>query len=112
MKRFLRKDLPLEKQEYLRNKDKEYHHKVRKIKPDYKEAQHKHYVENQEHYYLTNKKSVLKSKYGITWGEYQEMFERQNGVCAICKKTEENRMLAVDHRHDETKKVRGLLCGS
>jgi dCMP deaminase len=57
--------------------------------------------------------------YGITLKKYQEMFEIQNGACAICKQPESkmteggNRpvFLSVDHDH-ETGKVRGLLCNS
>ena len=58
----------------------------------------------------------LKEKYTITLNEYDEMYEKQNGVCAICGKPEKRRnawghilRLAVDHCHD-TGKIRGLLC--
>jgi len=49
------------------------------------------------------------SVYGITIQDYDRMLEEQRGVCAICKKPEKNRKLAVDHDH-ETGRVRGLLC--
>jgi len=58
---------------------------------------------------------TLRSMYGITIEQYDEMFSSQNGVCAICGKpeTQENRYgmrrLSVDHDH-KTKGVRGLLC--
>jgi hypothetical protein len=60
-------------------------------------------------------------KYGITLLQYNEILERQNGVCAICGKKEEKAQarkkhgekvidsLQVDHDH-ETGKIRGLLC--
>lgn len=48
-------------------------------------------------------------QYGITEGDYWEMFERQLGLCAICHKPESDIKLAVDHDH-ETGEVRGLLC--
>lgn len=59
----------------------------------------------------------LKKSYGIGIQEYNEMLERQHGVCAICEGTEKStahtskkiRTLAVDHCHS-TGKVRGLLC--
>ncbi len=62
----------------------------------------------------------LKYKYGLTLEEYNELLVKQNGLCAGCFKPETRhdhrtgkiRKLAVDHKHDETKKVRGLLCGS
>lgn len=64
---------------------------------------------------LTNRKARLKDRFGLTLKEYDQMFEAQGGVCAICgkKETAKNRYglkhLAVDHNH-ETKQVRGLLC--
>lgn len=54
-------------------------------------------------------------RYGISLDEYQALFDKQGGVCAICGKPE-TRMhkgvvarLSVDHDH-KTGKVRGLLC--
>ena len=58
----------------------------------------------------------IKDQYGITLEDYDQMFEQQNGVCAICHKSETAlsqfggvRRLAVDHNH-KTGQVRGLLC--
>lgn len=59
----------------------------------------------------------LRQRFGISLEKYNEMHERQNGVCAICgnseaaKRNGKLRALAVDHCH-ETNKVRGLLCGN
>ena len=57
-----------------------------------------------------------KRRYGITVKQYNKMFEKQNGVCAICHKCETRkhqsgtlRRLSIDHDH-KTGKVRGLLC--
>ncbi len=60
---------------------------------------------------------ALKSRYGITRAEYNQILRTQGGVCAICgvpprvldKKGNKGRALAVDHDH-KTKKIRGLLC--
>jgi hypothetical protein len=56
-------------------------------------------------------KSNLKLKYGITIEEYDNMYVKQNGKCAICgiSETEFKIKFAVDHDH-KTKLVRGLLC--
>lgn len=57
----------------------------------------------------------FKQRYKITVEEYDELFAKQNGVCAICeqpeKLTKEDKLhaLAVDHNH-QTLHVRGLLC--
>lgn len=72
---------------------------------------------NKDKAFKTNRKSVLKIKYGISIDDYNELLSKQNNVCAICKKEEmiidprsqTKRQLAVDHCH-VTGKVRGLLC--
>jgi len=49
-------------------------------------------------------------KYGITPEDFKQMFEAQQGKCAICnEEPKTKRGLHVDHDH-ETGKVRGLLC--
>lgn len=57
------------------------------------------------------RKNYLKSAFGITVEKYDQMLNKQNKSCAICKKhqSKEKRRLAVDHSH-KTGKVRGLLC--
>lgn len=58
------------------------------------------------------KRRHLERKYGITPEIWQEMYERQGGVCALCKvpgRTGKHDKLAVDHCH-VTGRVRGLLC--
>ena len=52
--------------------------------------------------------SKLRSRYGITVKDYSNMYEKQNGKCAICDNSHDK--LDVDHCH-ETGVVRGLLCG-
>lgn len=58
----------------------------------------------------------LKSDFGLTRAQYEEMLESQGGVCAICGDPE-TRMrndavqeLCVDHCH-VSGSIRGLLCG-
>lgn len=61
--------------------------------------------------------SALKRRFGITLLQYEEMLEKQNFSCAICKQ-KFNENLAVDHDHsccpgrEKTcgKCIRGLLC--
>lgn len=71
--------------------------------------------EYQRRYYVnfSDKKanSRLLREYGITLDQYNQMFEEQEGKCAICGKhqSELKFALAVDHNHD-TGEVRGLLC--
>jgi len=60
-----------------------------------------------------NKESYLRSVYGISLETYNNMWERQEGCCAICRKhqTRFKKALAVDHNH-ATGGVRGLLCSA
>ena len=61
---------------------------------------------------LRDKGSTIERTYGITLREYEQMYIRQNGTCAICHHPEpvKSRLfLAVDHDH-KTGRVRGLLC--
>jgi hypothetical protein len=51
----------------------------------------------------------LRRKFGMTAAEYEQMFNAQNGVCAICGEPPRKIRLHVDHDH-KTGKVRGLLC--
>ncbi len=68
--------------------------------------------------FMRSKNNDLKKAFGITLERYNEMLEKQNGVCAICGKKDERvhnatgrpMNLAVDHCHN-SKKVRALLCG-
>jgi len=56
---------------------------------------------------LEHKKTTRYKNYNITKQEFEEMKAKQNGMCAICGR--ENNNLVIDHNH-KTGKVRGLLC--
>lgn len=52
----------------------------------------------------------LKSNYGITTQQFEQMFINQGSCCAICKRLDSGgKNWHVDHCH-ETNKVRGILC--
>ena len=54
----------------------------------------------------------IKRTYGITEEDYCNMWNDQEGLCAICGSDHnKGRRFAIDHCHD-TGKVRGLLCDS
>src|ERR1017187_3973915 len=65
------------------------------------------------------KNTKLKDMFNITLEQYQEIYKKQNGCCAICNKPETmidnrsntTRALAVDHNH-ATGEIRGLLCSA
>ena len=67
-------------------------------------------------YTFYRKQDLLLQRYGIDKVTYMLMLKSQNGVCAICNKSEtvkdcnnNIRPLSVDHNH-LTGKIRGLLC--
>lgn len=53
----------------------------------------------------------IKRLYGISQNEYEELLQKQEGRCAICKRhhTEFTKALSVDHDH-KSMEIRGLLC--
>lgn len=91
--------------EYLRKCNLEYKEKnkgsIKEKRPDYIEK-------NREKVREMLWRNKLKQRYNLTPSQYKSIFELQNGKCAICDRVSP---LSVDHCH-QSKKVRGLLCGS
>ena len=60
---------------------------------------------------LINRRTRLKTVYGITPEQYDELLDKQNGCCAICERSQDEfkTRLAVDHNHSSGE-IRGLLC--
>lgn len=52
----------------------------------------------------------LRKRYGITLEQFNSMLQAQKDCCAVCKIPFEHRRRNVDHAHDHTKRVRGILC--
>jgi len=100
----------IRRQQYLKHKDRE------------KETSRKYFLKNREKILekqrkynkenpVKRKNAILKNVYGITLVDYNQMFDAQEGKCAICQRhqNELTRSLCVDHDH-KTKQVRALLC--
>lgn len=60
-----------------------------------------------------SKNRQLLKHYGINLDEYNKLFTKQNGCCAICEMHQANQRfaLSVDHDHT-TQEIRGLLCNN
>jgi len=74
------------------------------------------YLSTQRGYYHSDKDSYkwrnIKSMYNLTKEDFFDLFEKQDGKCALCNRVFETltqRDLHIDHCH-ETNKIRGLLC--
>lgn len=55
------------------------------------------------------RKKSLKSVYGLTFEQYQHMWDTQHGCCAICHEDLAGKRSCIDHDH-ATGVVRGILC--
>ncbi|MCJ7828710.1 MAG: endonuclease VII domain-containing protein [Dehalococcoidia bacterium] len=108
----VRKRYKLKNPDLFRKIDKKYYMRNQKNRDEYREKWRKDNPLKQQRY---QRKTEMKRKFNITIEQYEQMFESQNGCCAICGKLEviENKYgiirLAVDHDH-KTDKIRGLLC--
>ena len=104
---------------------KEYN-KIMMARPETKKRQAEWQKNNKEKvsarslkwYYANKEKVVLKRErqklrgWGLTLDGYNKLSNKQNRVCAICKRLcTSGRKLAVDHNH-KTNKIRGLLCSN
>lgn len=98
---------------YLRNKEKVKQQATewRKNHPErWKEAQREWQRRQPDRVRAHARKQRLKSAFNISPEQYDEMFNQQQGTCAICEKPERTgKRLAVDHHH-HTGQIRGLLC--
>ena len=107
-KKQYRREQYLKHREKEQKKNAEYREKNSEL---IREKQKKYNKENPEKIKNITRKSAYKIRYGITLEQYNQMFEKQKGKCAICNRHQKEltRTLCVDHNH-KTKKVRGLLC--
>ncbi len=80
-------------------------------RPRFQKKKWDNYIRNP----LKVRDNKLRTKFGITLEQYNELSNRQSNVCAVCfkpevvKRKDKLKTLAVDHCH-ETGKIRGLLC--
>ena len=99
---------------YIKNKDelvikvKKYYQNHKKEKKEYDKI---YQIKNEAKRSEQKKWYHLKKTYKITERQYNDMFNKQSGYCAICgtHQSKLNHTLHIDHNH-KTKKIRGLLC--
>jgi len=75
----------------------------------------KYYSEHLNDQRLYKRNAVKRKRDALKAGIYQERFQKQNGLCAICNRPETAKVngkikdLAIDHNH-ATGQIRQLLC--
>jgi hypothetical protein len=69
----------------------------------------KRWSEKREILIAQRRRAHLRREFGITIEHFEELFQKQGGVCMICKQNSQEKQLAVDHDH-KTGKIRSLLC--
>ena len=95
-----------------KEKHRERNKKWRRNNPEYDYNYGVEYRKKNAEIIKTKKRDyVLRKTYGLSTKEYNKIFEKQNGKCAICSKHQSqlSRPLNVDHCHN-TNKIRDLLC--
>lgn len=74
-----------------------------------KELQRKSYYKAKAKEPFLNRRRRLKSKYGLSQEDINNMLSKQNGKCLGCLVDLSISIMAIDHNHN-TGLVRGLLC--
>lgn len=104
------------KSEHAKKRYAENREHCRNINKKYREKDPEEYRKKARRWWANNldarRASRLKYKYRISVQEYDTLFLKQKGLCAMCGNpgTARNKgCLNIDHDH-KTKKVRGLLC--
>jgi hypothetical protein len=104
-----------EKKEYDKQYRVEHKQEINKKNKRYRIKHRKELNKKNRQYHANHIEEIKNSRkqhlYNITQEQYNELFYKQNGNCAICGKnqSELKKVLSVDHNHI-TGKVRGLLC--
>lgn len=107
------KQYRIKNKKHLKQYYKEYRDSHKEERKEYRDS-HK---EKSKQYRIDNKEkiknSIIKRKYGIPLEEYNIIFNKQEGRCAICgiHQNEMSKTLHIDHDH-KTGRIRGLLCGN
>ena len=90
--------------------------KIQEQGAEYRAAHHDEIIQSSAEYRSMNKDKARagnrRRKFGITSEEYQQLFDSQHGLCAICETSNPGAghpTFSVDHDH-KTGRVRALLC--
>jgi len=102
--------------EYFKNYRDEHKEDIKKKREEYlkkyRQENRMLIYEKGKKYYQDNRIKIIERKYNLSYGTWLEMWESQNGECAICGEPFRSPNNAyVDHNH-KTDEIRGLLCNN
>ena len=63
-----------------------------------------------ERTYTSRRDRTLRTRFGMTQADFDQVLAAQGGVCAICRGRSTDTTFHIDHDH-ATGKFRGVLCG-
>lgn len=86
-----------------------YHQNKKPITLSQKQAKYKNRKKIRSSGLSNQKVYAMKTRYGITENQFVELYNYQNGLCAICETSISPKESLVDHCH-KTLFIRGLLC--
>jgi len=78
--------------------------RIRKQRHEYNEK-----MKNDPTFKMKKRAGNLRRNYGINMNQYETLYLKQGGKCALCLQPVQNPKLCVDHDH-RTNGIRGLLC--
>lgn len=96
---------------YRKNHPGKRTEEAKRYREKYKEREqkrrHERYLKNPNYF----REHRIKERYGLSIEDYNVLFEKQHGCCAICgtHQSELSKRLSIDHDH-KTDEIRGLLC--
>jgi 5-methylcytosine-specific restriction endonuclease McrA len=97
-----------EHREEISSRGRELYAKCPEKREKAREQGRKYHAEHPE----KNRRAKLRRNYGLAPEAYGAMLVTQGGRCAICGNPPNDKSLAVDHAHDKSGQVRGLLCAA
>ncbi len=105
--------LNAQQQKYRKDYPKIYKAAQKRYRDKYKKRISRKNAEYRKNHPDSQRETYYPREYGITIGDYDDMYIEQGGCCAICgtHQSKLNKRLHIDHCH-KTDKVRGLLCSS
>ncbi len=90
---------------------KKYYETHKEERKAYKKANRERIAQSDKIRHQVYRNKFYLKKYGMSYEEVIALLARQNGLCAICQQSIDERSMRTDHCH-KMDKVRGILCNN